>query len=127
MPPTTSCEARAATGSGRCDDTTVAADGSVVSSATNGLGCAPVTIVACRLGAGDRHVEEAAFLLDVVGQAVRVLLGVGQMHDDVRPLLALDPVDGGEQHAAGRPLDGELIAHPPFERGRIVVQRREVA
>ena len=77
-------------------------------------------------GTGDRDVEEAAFLLDVVGQAVRILFGVGQMHDHVRPLLALDPVHRGQQHATGRPLDGELAAHPTLERGGIVVQRREV-
>ena len=40
-------------------------------------------------GTGDRDVEEAAFFLDVVGQSVRVLLDVGQVHDHVRPLLPL--------------------------------------
>ena len=62
-------------------------------------------------GACECDVEETSFLLDVFGQPVRVLLGIGQVHHDVGPLLPLDPVDG-RQVGVGVPQDHVLRTGP---------------
>ena len=68
---------------GRSVRTSAVVPGSAVSSAMNGDGRSPATIVAAADGAGDRDVEHAPLLLDVVGEAVRELVGVGVVDDDV--------------------------------------------
>ena len=98
-----------------------------MSSATNGLGRGPVTIVACVLAPRDRDVEETPFLLHVVGQAVRVLLAVDEVHDHVRPLLALHAMDGRQQHPVGGSSHRQLRSQPRLERRDVVVQCRELA
>ena len=70
--------------------------------------------------------EQAPFLLDVFGEAVRVLLGVGQVHDHMRPLLPLHAVHGGEGDARSIAADGQLRSQPAFEGGHVVVQRGEL-
>ena len=68
------------------------------------------------LRARDGHVEHASFLLDVVGQAMGELVGVGLVHDHERPLLALHPVHGGQRDAAGLPRPADRVAQPRLER-----------
>ncbi len=66
--------------------------------------------------------HDAPLLLDVAGQAVRAdPLGQAE-HHDVVPLLALDPVDGGEGHPACVGGLSQVGAQPDLEGGHLVVE-----
>ena len=70
--------------------------------------------------------EQAPLLFDVFGEPMRVLLGVGQVDDDARPLLPFHAVDGRQTTPSADPFDRELAAQPRSNVGRVVVQRGEV-
>ena len=77
--------------------------------------------------ARERDVEQTALLLDVLGQAVRVLVGVGLMNDDERPLLPLHAVHGGQRDAIGAVAGTEVLAQPTFERARVGLELGELS
>ena len=77
----------------------------------------------------ERDVEDAAFLLDVVGEVVRHEPVVHAEHDDVRPLHPLDPVHGRQRHLVARRVGARRArapdAQPRLERGRVGRERRD--
>ena len=72
------------------------AGGSFCISSTNGDGIAADDHRHRRRAPRDGDVEDAPLLLQVLGQAVRVLIDLAVVQHDHRPLLALDPVHRGE-------------------------------
>ena len=70
--------------------------------------------------------EQAAFLFGVVGEAVRELVVVGEVHHDVGPFAAFDAVHGGERHPGRVAAHGEVAAQPALEAAGVVVQAGEL-
>ena len=73
-------------------------------------------------GAGDRDVEQPTLLLGILGEAMRKLVGLCVVHDDIRPFLPLDPMHRGERDPGVGPRGLQVAAQPGFEGVRIRVQ-----
>ena len=71
---------------------------------------------------GDADVQDAALLLDVLGQAVRDDPVGDAEHHDAIPLAALHPVDRAQRDAALGPLAVERAPEPRLERRRVGVE-----
>jgi hypothetical protein len=76
-------------------------------------------------GSGERHMEDAPFLLLVFAQTVREKSLRCTVEDNVLPLSTLDLVDCREEHSWTfhySPL--ENTPEPPLERGNVWVEGR---
>ena len=75
-------------------------------------------------GPGERHVEHPPLALLVAGQPVGEEALRGSEHQHPLPLLALDPVHGGQEHRRSVGLgSGQHTPQPVLEGGRLGVER----